>query len=213
MQDHSVQDAASQGLRKTPNQRRSKERVEKMLSVAIELISQSGSDAMRMSEVAKLAEVSIGSLYQYFPDKSAIIQTLAERYNALGKDCIKAGLAHVRTVDELCAAFGALVDEYYELFLAEPVMRDIWSGTQADKALREIELANSRENGADLAQALMRLQPDGNEAELAASAFLVMHLGEATMRLAISVEPEEGEKLVAGYKHMALTELRRVVHA
>jgi len=97
--------------------------------------------------------------------------------------------------------------------LAEPVMRDIWSGTQADKALREIELANSRENGADLAQALMRLQPDGNEAELAASAFLVMHLGEATMRLAISVEPEEGEKLVAGYKHMALTELRRVVHA
>ena len=213
MQDHSVQGAASQGLRKTPNQRRSKERVEKMLSVAIELISQSGSDAMRMSEVAKLAGVSIGSLYQYFPDKRAIIQTLAERYNALGKDCIKAGLAHVRTMDELCAAFGALIDEYYELFLAEPVMRDIWSGTQADKALRKIELASSRESASDLVNVLTRLQPKMDVDELSASAFLVMHLGEATMRLAISVDPGEGEKLVAGYKHMALTELRRVVHA
>jgi len=213
MQDHSVQGAASQGLRKTPNQRRSKERVEKMLSVAIELISQSGSDAMRMSEVAKLAGVSIGSLYQYFPDKSAIIQTLAERYNAQGKDCIKAGLAHVRTMDELCAAFGALIDEYYELFLAEPVMRDIWSGTQADKALRKIELASSRESASDLVNVLTRLQPKMDVDELSASAFLVMHLGEATMRLAISVDPGEGEKLVAGYKHMALTELRRVVHA
>lgn len=213
MQDHSVHDVASQGLRKTPNQRRSKERVEKMLSVAIELISQNGSDAMRMSEVAKLAGVSIGSLYQYFPDKSAIIQTLAERYNAQGKDCIKNGLTHVRTVDELCSAFGALVDEYYALFLAEPVMRDIWSGTQADKALREIELTSSRESASDLVKVLTRLQPKMDVDELSASAFLVMHLGEATMRLAISVDRAEGEKLVAGYKHMALTELRRIVHA
>jgi len=212
MQDHSVQDAASQGLRKMPNQRRSIERVEKMLGCAIQLIAENGSDAMRMSELAKLAGVSIGSLYQYFPDKSAIIQTLAERYNAQGKDCIKAGLAHVRTVDELCAAFGALVDEYYALFLAEPVMRDIWSGTQADKVLREIELANSRDNGADLAHVLARLQPDAGEDELGASAFLVMHLGEATMRLAISVDQCEGEKIVGVYKRMAETELRRIVH-
>lgn len=212
MQDQSVQVAASQGLRKMPNQRRSKERVEKMLACAIQLIAENGSDAMRMSELAKLAGVSIGSLYQYFPDKSAIIQTLAERYNAQGKDCIKTGLAHVRTVDELCVAFGSLVDEYYALFLAEPVMRDIWSGTQADKVLREIELNNSRDNGADLAHVLARLQPDVGEDELSASAFVVMHLGEATMRLAISVDQSEGKKLVGVYKRMAEAELRRIVH-
>ncbi|HEY9079806.1 TetR/AcrR family transcriptional regulator [Magnetovibrio sp.] len=204
-----LNDASS--LRRTPNQRRSKERVENMLNCAIALIEENGSDAMRMSDVAKRAGVSIGSLYQYFPDKSAIIQTLAERYNAQGKDCIKSGLAHVRTVDELCDAFGALVDEYYALFLAEPVMRDIWSGTQADKALRDIELANSRDNGADLAAVLARFASGLDAQERDVSAFLVMHLGEATMRLAISVERDEGEKLVAGYKRMALAELRRIV--
>jgi len=198
-------------LRKMPNQRRSRERVENILGCAVELIAKSGSDAMRMNEVARLCGISIGSLYQYFPDKGAIIQTLAERYNAQGKDCIEAGLAHVSTTEELCDAFGALIDEYYELFLAEPVMCDIWSGTQVDQALREIELASSRENGAELVKVLMRLGSAMEEDDLAAAAFLVMHLGEATMRLAISVSPDEGERLVTAYKRIALTELRRIV--
>ena len=196
-------------LRRVPNQRRSRERVEKILSCATRLIAQNGSDAMRMSEVARAAGISIGSLYQYFPDKSAIIQTLAERYNAQGRDCIQAGLAHVRTIDELCDAFAALIDAYYAMFLAEPVMRDIWSGTQADKALRDMELANSRKNGADLAKILARLRPKAGAEKRAASAFLIMHLGEATMRLAISVERAQGDALVAAYKRMALAELRR----
>ena len=40
---------------------------------------------------------------------------------------------------------------------------------------------------------------------------MIMHLGEATMHLAISFDRAEGEKLVAAYKRMALTELRRIV--
>ena len=87
---------------------------------------------MRMSEVAEMAGISIGSLYQYFPDKSAIIQTLAKRYNAEGRKCIKAELSNVRDIDGFRDAFGRLIDIYYEIFLAEPVIRDIWSATQAD---------------------------------------------------------------------------------
>jgi AcrR family transcriptional regulator len=114
-------------LRRAPTQRRSRERVERMLAVATELIAAKGSDAMRMGEVAEKAGVSIGSLYQYFPDKAAIIRTLAERYNAQGRACIADGLADVRDAAGLRDAFGRLIDIYYGQFLAEPVMRDIWS--------------------------------------------------------------------------------------
>ena len=189
-------------LRREPNQRRSRERVERILAAASALIAEKGSDAMRMGEVAAKAGVSIGSLYQYFPDKAAIIRRLAERYNAEGRACIQAALATPRSMKELRAAFMGLVDTYYALFLAEPVMRDIWSGTQADKALREIELADSRANGAILAEALARLRPAADRAALATSAFLIMQLGEATMRLAISVERAEGDALVAAYKRL-----------
>ena len=194
-------------LRREPNQRRSRERVERILAAASALIAEKGSDAMRMGEVAAKAGVSIGSLYQYFPDKAAIILRLAERYNAAGRACIAAALATPRSMKELRAAFMGLIDTYYALFLAEPVMRDIWSGTQADKALREIELADSQANGAILAEALARLRPAADRAALATSAFLIMQLGEATMRLAISVKRAEGDALVAAYKRLVDREL------
>ncbi len=105
------------------------------------------------------------------------------------------------------AAFGGLIDTYYELFLAEPVMRDIWSGTQADKQLRDIDLVYGRVNGEILARALKRVRPDVDPAEIDRTAFLVMSLGEAAMRLAISVGREEGDGLVEAYKQMVLGKL------
>src|SRR4051794_33159501 len=87
--------------RRAPSQQRSRDRVERILAVAAELIAKGGSDAMKMSELAEQADISIGSLYQYFPDKSAIILTLAARYNAEGRACIAAGLADARDMDGL----------------------------------------------------------------------------------------------------------------
>lgn len=195
------------GLRRAPSQKRSRERVERLLRAASEVIAEQGSDAMRMGEVAERAGVSIGSLYQYFPDKGSIIRTLADRYNTLGRDCIEAELANVSDMEGFRAAFGELIDTYYELFLAEPVMRDIWSGTQADKQLRDIDIVYGRVNGEILARALKRVRPDVDPAEIDRTAFLVMSLGEAAMRLAISVGREEGDGLVEAYKQMVLGKL------
>lgn len=191
----------------TPTQKRSRERMERILSVATELIAATGSDAMRMSEVAERSGISIGSLYQYFPDKRAIIAALTERYHEASRACISEELSDVRTVDQFRDAFSALIETYYHLFLDEPAMRDVWSGTQADKTLLDIELLNSRENGSLVASTLARLMPAADEAALATKAFFVMSLGEATMRLAISVTPEEGRVIVDTYKRMALKEL------
>ncbi len=193
--------------RKEPTQQRSRERVERMLAAASGLIAQRGSDAMKMGEVAERAGVSIGSLYQFFPDKSALIRALAERFTAESRACIDAALAEVPDEPALFAAFAELVDTYYAIYLAEPVMRDIWSGTQADKSLRELELADSRASADTLVRVWHRLRPDADPAELASTAFLIWQLGEATMRLAVSVDRAEGDRLVKAYKRMALREL------
>lgn len=203
---HSVEKELA-ALRRAPSQKRSKERVERMLAAASEVIAEQGSDAMRMGEVAERAGVSIGSLYQYFPDKGSIIRTLADRYNTLGRECIEAELADVSDAEGFRKAFGGLIDTYYELFLAEPVMRDIWSGTQADKQLHDIDLVYGRANGEILARALKRVRPGADPAEIDRTAFLVMSLGEAAMRLAISVGRDEGDGLVEAYKEMVLGKL------
>lgn len=193
--------------RRAPQQQRSRERVERILLSAKGLIEQSGSDAMKMGELAEQAGISIGSLYQYFPDKAAVIAALAERYNEEGRACIRDGLVGVSDASGLRRAFGELIDIYYGLFLAEPVMRDIWSGTQADKSLRQIDLLDSRENGALMTAVLVRIFPDADPVALASRAMLVMHLGNATMRLAISVDRAEGDAFVEDFKRMALDAL------
>ena len=208
MKNGATTDALAEQPRRAPTQQRSRDRVERILAAATAIIEEAGSDAMRMSDLAERAEVSIGSLYQYFPDKGAVIRTLAERYNAQGRACIDEELADIGDGPELEKAFGRLVDIYYGMFLDEPVMRDIWSGTQADKGLRDIDLADSRANGATLAGVMARLRPDADRQGIEQSAFLIMHLGEATMRLAISVECKEGDALVEAYKRMALREFR-----
>jgi len=194
-------------LRRAPTQGRSRQRVERLLAAAAALIAEEGSDAMRMSEVAERAGVSIGSLYQYFPDKAAILRTLAERYNVEDRACIEAELATVHSAAGLRAALGRLIDTYYEMFLAEPVRRDIWSGTQADKTLHDVDLADNRANAALLTEVLARLRPRANRAELAASAFLMWHLAGATVRLAVSMKRAEGDALVAAVKRMLLKEI------
>ena len=194
-------------MRRAPTQKRSRERVDHILACATHLIAERGSDTMRMSELAERAGISIGSLYQYFPDKAAIVRALAERCNADSRHCIEEGLAGVRTMAEMLDAFGTLIDIYYALFLAEPVMRDIWAGMQADAALRDLELSERRLNAALLASVLRRVRPDADEARLEATAMLVMYLGETAMRLAVSVPREEGDRMVEAYKRMALREL------
>ncbi len=194
-------------LRRQPSQNRSRERVERMLAVATELIAAHGSDAMRMGEIAERAGVSIGSLYQYFPDKAAIIRTLAERFNVQEQACIKAELDKVEDAAGLRAALAGLIDTYYALFLAEPVMRDIWSGIQADKTLQDMDIAETRILGAMLAEVLARLAPMADRAERDISAFLTMHLAGSTVRLAIAMPRAEGDALVEALKRMVVREL------
>lgn len=188
--------------RRVPTQARSRERVERMLASATSLIAQKGSDAVRMSEVAEAAGVSIGSLYQFFPDKPSLIRTLAERYNAHGVACVQAELAHVASEAELRAALDRVVDGYYEMFLAEPVMRDLWWATQADKSLQDVDAADMEAHTALLRDVLVRLRPDHDPAALVTLALLTMQLLATAVRLAITVDRAQGDDIVAAFKRM-----------
>ncbi len=67
-------------LRRLPRQSRGRQRVEDLLDAAAAEISGAGYDAATMSSIAARAGASIGSLYQFFPNKVAIVQALRERY-------------------------------------------------------------------------------------------------------------------------------------
>lgn len=66
--------------RKRPRQRRSTETVERILAAAARIFDERGYAGTTTNHVADEAGVSIGSLYQYFPNKDALLVALAERH-------------------------------------------------------------------------------------------------------------------------------------
>jgi AcrR family transcriptional regulator len=70
----------SRPKRRTPQQDRGERRVAEVLEAAAAVIADVGYEAATMTEMAERAGASIGALYQYFPNKEAIVRALREQY-------------------------------------------------------------------------------------------------------------------------------------
>lgn len=62
--------------RKTPSQSRSREKVRDILEAARYLLATEGLEKLTTNRIARTAGMSVGSLYQYFPNKQAIVHQL-----------------------------------------------------------------------------------------------------------------------------------------
>jgi AcrR family transcriptional regulator len=73
--------------RRQPQQRRARETV---IDAVVKILKRGGIEAVTTNRIAEVAGVSIGSVYQYFPDKRAIFAALHER--------------HIREIDRMVEA-------------------------------------------------------------------------------------------------------------
>jgi AcrR family transcriptional regulator len=94
--------------RKNPRQKRSQELVDAMLDAATRVLSERGLDAATTNEIARVAGVSVGSLYQYFPGKEAMLAAALERNYLRGMERVFALPARS------AASFGELLREGLE---------------------------------------------------------------------------------------------------
>lgn len=95
-------------MRKEPRQARSRATVEAILQAGARILSDEGWAGFTTNKVATLAGVSIGSLYQYFPDKLSLVDAIRRRHL---DDCLAAirkvqarGLTVTQFAAELVAA-------------------------------------------------------------------------------------------------------------
>jgi len=201
-EEHASAARGNRIARLVPTQQRSRERFERILACAIEVMAEKGGDAFRMSDIVERTGIAFGSLYQYFPDKTAIIGTLAERYNAIGHDCVRKELQALRTPADLHAVLGRITDSYYQFFIDEPAVRDIWHATQADGDLQTLDEEDGAFLTALLVSAVRPLALHVTERALTEFCQLVMVLISAAVRHAITLPPKEGRRVLARFKTM-----------
>lgn len=66
-------------MRKSPTQARASQTVDAIVEAATQILQSDGEERLNTNRIAERAGVSIGSLYQYFADKEAIIEAIARR--------------------------------------------------------------------------------------------------------------------------------------
>jgi len=71
---------ATKHQRRRPKQRRAHQTVDAVLDAVVRVLKREGFSAVTTNRVAEVAGVSIGSVYQYFPDKQAIFVALHQRH-------------------------------------------------------------------------------------------------------------------------------------
>jgi len=84
--------------RKQPVQRRARETVDAILTATERIVREHDFERVTTNEIARLAGVSVGSLYQYFPCKQALIVAVAERREAAIARLIEEALVRASTM-------------------------------------------------------------------------------------------------------------------
>src|ERR1700728_4697601 len=97
-------------IAKAPKRARGVQRVAELLDAGAALFAEGGYETTTMTQIAKRADASIGSLYQFFPSKEALAEALFARYveraSSMLEDLAKRapGLSPLRLADRLVEA-------------------------------------------------------------------------------------------------------------
>jgi len=83
--------------RKKPAQKRSRATVDAIVDATARVLVRDGYDALSTNRVAREARVSVGSLYQYFPGKEALVAAVMEQYASRMQENIAARLQDAGT--------------------------------------------------------------------------------------------------------------------
>ena len=117
--------------RKQPKQARSRELVRAVLQAAARVFDREGLHATT-NRIAEEAGVSIGSLYQYFPNKETLLHALAESHLDRARASLGAALTEAQSAESLEEALRYLViaiaTEHQNHPSTQALMRDIAPG-------------------------------------------------------------------------------------
>ncbi|MFI8825229.1 TetR/AcrR family transcriptional regulator [Streptomyces sp. NPDC053431] len=127
---------------RAPRQARSRARVEAILGAADRILARDGYEALTMRRVAEAAGVPVGSIYQFYADKSAVVDALGQRYLQAFETAIDA-LVERALAGEIADLVGTVVDVYAELFRSQRGGMALWAGRHLSPELARADEATN----------------------------------------------------------------------
>lgn len=199
----------SSGMRRQPRQARSQERVKQILDVAEQMFISEGYDATTTNAIAARAKVPIGSLYQFFPDKAAIVQALTMRYMELLHQRFASLHTSETAVLPLSSYVDRVIDATDQFFTDHPGYYAIFMQVQNKiPELEAIETAADAQLIHELATFLSLRTSNLEQANYEAIAFVLVKAIGTLLWLALSQEQPFRQQLAIETKRLTLSYLQ-----
>ncbi|MBD2441050.1 TetR/AcrR family transcriptional regulator [Nostoc sp. FACHB-110] len=154
--------AKSQTARRSPSGKRGQQRRDLILDTAADLLADGGTEAINTNVLAERAGISVGSVYQYFSNKEAILNALGERYmQQLSSNTLAALQQDVSGLD-----FSTIVDRVIDPMIAferkHPAFRHLNAGQEGQTTLTQAAQRVDQEILTTIYDLLLRVNPNLN---------------------------------------------------
>jgi AcrR family transcriptional regulator len=149
--------------RKKPVQQRSTATVTAILDATIQVLTAIGKERLTTTRVAQRAGVSVGTLYQYFPNKRALLQAALRRHLTTVTEAVELACELNRN-EPLCKMVSAIADAFFRTKMKEPrvslALYSVSSDVDGFRILEELRVRNTQALTTVLATAPERLTID-----------------------------------------------------
>jgi AcrR family transcriptional regulator len=187
--------------RHVPTQARSRERLRRVLAAADCILATEGAGAFTTTRIAEVAGVPVGSVYHYFPDKSAIVECLAVDYWNEFADLVGAA-AETDERAPLDDPAGAVLEALAAGFRARPGFLALWYGGLRTERIRDVTRPTREAIAASIERILVVHWPGAEAGRRATAARMVVIAGDGLLREAFRVSPDGDPVLLAEGKAM-----------
>lgn len=199
-------------LRRVPVQGRSVARVQRMLDACAELVDEVGYEGLTTTLLAERAEVAIGSVYQFFPDKRAIVQALTLRNMEAYLERLANSWAGGSFAD-WWDGVDAAIDEYIAMHRSVPGFRTLHFGDVVDVHLLDEERDNNAVIAGRVAQVLVEQFGVADTARLRFALEIAVEAADALIKLAFRRHPDGDDTVLGEAKALIREYLHRHVDA
>jgi AcrR family transcriptional regulator len=187
--------------RREPRQERSRRQVSNILDAAAHVFAEVGYEAATTNAIAERAGASIGSLYQFFPNKAAIFQALTARHHAQLRELFD----QVLRVEDVREPLGMWIDR---------IIDAIWKLTQSNRGFIQTLISHSSpeliaqenaligENVARIEALLLARAPGLSDQRRQLLATVSVEVVSALLQRAATAEPAFGEQVLAETKQL-----------
>lgn len=195
-------------LRRAPVQRRSAERLDRILEACAELLDETGYESLSTRAVAVRANVPIGSVYRFFPNKRAMAEALAHRNLDVYADRVTARLAEAGAPTGWRHAIEVVVDEYLAMKRTVPGFGLIEFTVPAPESSRQ---ANYLVADRLLALLADRLGVEPDDERLRTTFLVGVEAADSLLQLAFRTDPSGDPVIVAETKELLRSYFARVL--